>query len=74
MEENLFSKRIGRLQFYFQKNGSEVQICKIYLDRGCKIKNIREFSYEEEIEEARREAYKHFGLRAPRRRKRRQRR
>ncbi|MDD5551959.1 MAG: hypothetical protein PHI88_02280 [Candidatus Pacebacteria bacterium] len=71
MEEDLFSKKIGRLQFYFRKNGSEVQIYKIFLNRECKIKNIREFPYEEEIEEARREAYKHFGLRASRRRQRR---
>ena len=64
---NEFWWQVGRLQVCFQKNGSKVQIAKISLDEEYDIKDIRSFPYEEEIEDARREAHRYFGLRVPRR-------
>lgn len=64
-DSNFFFKQIGRLQFYFQKSGSEVKTKRVCLDKSCNIENIREIPYEKEIEEARKEAYRYFGLKIP---------
>lgn len=62
MENDIFVKEIGRLIFYFKKNESKVELVEVFLNSNILLEDIRAYPYEREIEEARKEAYKNFGL------------
>lgn len=61
-DNNIFLKEVGRLIFVFKKNEKKVEIADVFLNGKAKIKDIRSFPYEAEIEKARKEAYKYFGF------------
>ena len=59
-DNDVFSKKIGRLIFCFGQNGNNVEIIEVFFDGDCKIEDIRSFPYEAEIKKARKEVYNYF--------------